>query len=80
MYGRLLINAENVTFKLLNESNDMPATNMVNAFDLMRSASMLNYLPEFKLPAKNSWEQLRIDLIELIRSNGGGWIGNICSY
>ena len=36
---------------------------------------MLNYLPEFKLPAKNSWEQLRIDLNELIRNNGGGWIG-----
>ena len=42
---------------------------------LMRSASMLNYLPEFKLPAKNSWEQLCIDLNELIRNNGGGWIG-----
>jgi len=49
--------------------------NTVNAFELMRSASMFNYLPEFKLPAKNSWEQLRIDLNELIKSNGGGWIG-----
>ena len=46
-------------------------TNTINAFELMRSASMLNYLPE---PAKNSWEQLRIDLNELIRNNGGGWI------
>ena len=36
---------------------------------------MLNYLPEFKLPAKNSWDQLCIDLNELIRNNGGGWIG-----
>ena len=51
-----------VTFKLLGDSNDVPATNTINAFELMRSASMLNYLPEFKLPAKNSWEQLRIDL------------------
>jgi len=51
--------------------------NTVNAFELMRSASMFNYLPEFKLPAKNSWEQLRIDLNELIKSNGGGWIGKI---
>ena len=59
-----------VTFKLLNDSNDIPAMNTVNAFELMRSASMFNYLPEFKLPAKNSWEQLRIDLNELIKSNG----------
>src|ERR1041384_4418429 len=57
-----------VTFKL-------QFTNTINAFELMRSASMLNYLPEFKLLAKNSWEQLRIDLNELIRNNGGGWIG-----
>ena len=64
-----------VTFKLLNDSSDIPSINTINAFELMRSASMLNYLPEFKLPAKNSWEQLRIDLNELIRSNGGGWIG-----
>ena len=53
----------------------MPVTNTIDAFELMRSASMLNYLPEFKLPAKNSWDQLRIDLNELIRNNGGGWIG-----
>ncbi|CAB5368674.1 unnamed protein product [Rhizophagus irregularis] len=64
-----------VTFKLLNDSNEIPSMNTINAFELMRSASMHNYLPEFKLPAKNSWEQLRIDLNELIRSNGGGWIG-----
>ncbi|CAG8752522.1 5637_t:CDS:2, partial [Rhizophagus irregularis] len=64
-----------VTFKLLNDSNEIPSMNTINAFELMRSASMHNYLPEFKLPAKNFWEQLRIDLNELIRSNGGGWIG-----
>ncbi|CAB4488681.1 unnamed protein product [Rhizophagus irregularis] len=64
-----------VTFKLLNDSNEIPSMNTINAFELMRSASMHNYLPEFKLLAKNSWEQLRIDLNELIRSNGGGWIG-----
>jgi hypothetical protein len=52
------------------DSNDV--TNYeYNKFELMRFASMLNYLP---LPAKNSWEQLRIDLNELIRSNGSGWI------
>ncbi|GBC20841.2 kinase-like domain-containing protein [Rhizophagus irregularis DAOM 181602=DAOM 197198] len=41
--------------------------NTINAFELMKSASMLNYLPEFKLPARNSLDQLCID--------GGGWIG-----
>ena len=51
-----------VTFKLLDDSNDVPVTNTINTFELMRTASMCNYLPEFKLPAKNSWEQLRIDL------------------
>jgi len=64
-----------VTFKLLDDSNNEPAMNTINAFELMKSASMLNYLPEFKLPARNSLDQLRIDLNELIRSNGGGWIG-----
>ncbi|RIA85974.1 hypothetical protein C1645_829978 [Glomus cerebriforme] len=64
-----------VTFKLLNDINNEPAVKTINAFELMRTTSMLNYLPEFKLPAKNSWEQLRIDLNELIRTSGGGWIG-----
>lgn len=67
------------TFKLFGESDDVLITNTIDAFELMRSASMLNYLPEFK-PAKNSWEQLRIDLNELIRSNGGGWIGKDNAY
>ncbi|GES84620.1 hypothetical protein GLOIN_2v1782174 [Rhizophagus clarus] len=40
----------------------------------MRIASTLNYLPEFNLP-KNSFDQLRIDLCELIKTNRGGWIG-----
>ncbi len=43
-----------VTFKLLDNSNDISATNTINAFELMRSASMLNYLLEFKLLVKNS--------------------------
>ena len=64
-----------VTFKLLDDSNDVPATNTINAFELMRFASMLNYLLKFKLPVKNSWKQLHIDLNELIRNNEGGWIG-----
>ena len=30
-----------VTFKLLNDSNDIPTINTINAFELMRSASLL---------------------------------------
>ncbi|CAB4397955.1 unnamed protein product [Rhizophagus irregularis] len=44
-----------VTFKLLDDSNNEPAINTINAFDLMKSASMLNYLPEFKLPVRILW-------------------------
>ena len=40
----------------------------------MRIASMQNYLPEFNT-SRNSFDQLRIDLCELIKINGGGWIG-----
>ena len=60
-----------VTFKLLNDSSNKLDTDAVNTFELMKSASMLNYLPEFKLPARNSLDQLYIDLNELIKSNGG---------
>ncbi|CAB4428433.1 unnamed protein product [Rhizophagus irregularis] len=49
------------------EKIGLKSMNTINAFELMKSASMLNYLPEFKLPARNSLGQLRID--------GGGWIG-----
>ena len=64
-----------VTFKLLDNSSNKLDTDAVNTFKLMKSASMLNYLSEFKLPARNSLDQLHIDLNELIRSNEGGWIG-----
>ena len=46
----------------------------INAFELMRIASMQNYLPEFNA-SRNSFDQLRIDLCEWIKTNGGGWIG-----
>src|SRR4051794_20868792 len=39
-----------VTFKLIDDPNNELAINTINAFELMRSASMLNYLPEFTLP------------------------------
>jgi hypothetical protein len=41
----------------------------------MRAASTQIFLPNFNLPARNSFEELRIDLNEWIQSNGGGWIG-----
>ena len=46
----------------------------INVFELMRIASMQNYLPEFNA-SRNSFDQLRIDLCEWIKANGGGWIG-----
>ncbi|CAI2177629.1 2241_t:CDS:2 [Funneliformis geosporum] len=58
-----------VTFKLIDNLNNKLAINTINAFELMKSTLMLNYLPEFTLIAKNSMDQLRIDLNELIRSN-----------
>ncbi|GES90525.1 hypothetical protein GLOIN_2v1782174 [Rhizophagus clarus] len=64
-----------ITFKLKdNDYSNESTTKTKNAFELMRIASTLNYLPEFNLP-KNSFDQLRIDLCELIKTNGGGWIG-----
>ncbi|GES91916.1 uncharacterized protein LOC111136195 [Rhizophagus clarus] len=64
-----------ITFKLKdNDYSNESTTKTKNAFELMRIASTLNYLPEFNLP-KNSFDQLRIDLCELIKTNGCGWIG-----
>ncbi|GES83192.1 uncharacterized protein LOC105330322 [Rhizophagus clarus] len=64
-----------ITFKLKdNDYSNESTTKTKNAFELMRIASTLNYLPEFNLP-KNSFDQLRIDLCELIKTNRGGWIG-----
>lgn len=67
---------EYVMFKLKDENHldDEFTTQTINAFDLMRAASMLNYLPEFTSP-NNSFDKLRIDLNEWIKNNGGGWIG-----
>ncbi|CAI2191596.1 8313_t:CDS:2 [Funneliformis geosporum] len=62
------------------EKIGLNSMNTVNAFELMRSASMFNYLSEFKLPAKNSWEQLRIDLTELIRKPLLLYANNLIKY
>ena len=43
---------------------DETAIQSINAFELMRIASMQNF-----------FDQLRIDLCEWIKANGGGWIG-----
>ncbi|GES93292.1 hypothetical protein GLOIN_2v1763419 [Rhizophagus clarus] len=64
-----------ITFKLKdNDYSNESTTKTKNAFELMRIASTFNYLPEFNLP-KNSFDQLYIDLCELFKTNGGGWIG-----
>ncbi|GES80815.1 kinase-like domain-containing protein [Rhizophagus clarus] len=64
-----------ITFKLKdNDYFNESTTKTKNAFELMRIASTLNYLPEFNLP-KNSSDQLHIDLCELIKTKGSRWIG-----
>ncbi|GES76159.1 kinase-like domain-containing protein [Rhizophagus clarus] len=64
-----------ITFKLKdNDYSNESTIKTKNAFKLMRIASTLNYLPEFNLP-KNSFDQLHIDLCELIKINSGEWIG-----
>jgi len=64
-----------VTFQLKDDVNlDEPSIQSINAFELMRIASMQNYLPEFNA-SRNSFDQLHIDLCEWIKTNGGGWIG-----
>lgn len=63
-----------VTFKLKDDDYLDESTRTVDAFELMRIASTTYYLPEFNVP-RNSFNQLRIDLCEWIKINGGGWIG-----
>src|SRR5579859_147447 len=65
-----------VIFKLKDDDNYLgeSTTETIDAFELMRVASILNYVPEFNVP-KNSFDQLRVDLCEWVKTNGGGWIG-----
>ena len=54
-----------VTFRLKDDVNlDETAIQSINAFELMRIASMQNF-----------FDQLRIDLCEWIKANSRGWIG-----
>ena len=51
-----------VTFRLKDDDNfDELAIHSINAFELMKIASMQNYLSEFNT-SRNSFDQLRIDL------------------
>ena len=46
-----------------------------NAFDLLINSSTTLYLPKFNPIPRNALDQLKIDITNLIKNNGGGWFG-----
>lgn len=55
-----------------NPNKEQP---LINAFDLLMRSSTTLYLPGFNLIPRNALDQLKIDVANLIKDNGGGWFG-----
>ena len=62
-----------VEIKFIN-LNDNPNEKrpLINAFDLIMKSSTTLYLPEFNLTPRNALDQLKTDVANLIKDNGGG--------
>ena len=53
-----------------NSNKEQP---LINAFDLLMRSSTTLHLPEFNPISRNAFDQLKIDITNLIKDNREGW-------